>query len=524
MSKTTELIETWRRIGPLEWASGPYGWLDVEGVPVQLTDWQAVVLAAWWQHRAEISTIAISNIKKSGKTTLNAILTCWRWLCLPSRHFCAANDLDQSSSLVFSMIAEAVKRNPYLKANTKINSERLTFVPTGSTLEALSVDATGNAGANFLTSSHTEAWGIVLEGAIRSYEELTPPPGKVWGFPSLRIVDSYAGYLDESVTWHNLVDRGLKGKRLHRSWGLWRAEGLLLFHMVGLEAQKRCFRGTVVERERYYADQQTTLRVNSFSRLHLNERSTNESRFVDADDWQACFNKDLERWKAEDTRTLVLGADASTSRDYTSLVGCDYDGEAVGVPYVKVWQPVRGVLRGGRATIDLEATIGQEVLDLAAAGRVRAVVCDPYQLHTLVIQWERAGIKVIELAQNAGRVESDQALYDAIMSRSLRHANHKDLNTAIQNAVAVETSRGLRLAKEKAAKKIDAAVALSMAHWGALQKLVAIGEATTMRNIFAPEFDMRDLESDTHLVMRLPRVLLTTQGMFKERPTGAQGG
>ena len=37
----------------------------------------------------------------------------------------------------------------------------------------------------------------------------------------------------------------------------------------------------------------------------------------------------------------------------------------------------------------------------------------------------------------------------------------------VHNAVAVETPRGFRLAKEKTTAKIDGAVALSMAHWGA---------------------------------------------------------
>ncbi len=43
-----------------------------------------------------------------------------------------------------------------------------------------------------------------------------------------------------------------------------------------------------------------------------------------------------------------------------------------------------------------------------------------------------------------------------------------DLSQQVLNAVLVETSRGIRLAKEKSSKKIDGAVALAMAVHGAI--------------------------------------------------------
>jgi hypothetical protein len=89
---------------------------------------------------------------------------------------------------------------------------------------------------------------------------------------------------------------------------------------------------------------------------------------------------------------------------------------------------------------------------------------------TLILEWQKAGIKVIELAQNAGRVESDTALYTAITSRSIAHYNDPTLNEHVINAVGVETPRGVRLAKEKSSLKIDGAVSLSMAHWGVLDR------------------------------------------------------
>lgn len=468
MQNPSDLVTEWREMGPVAWAESAYGFIMEDGQPIELTPWQRAALESYETHRGEVSTLAISNIKKTGKTALNAVLTAWRWLALPGQHFTAANDLDQSQARQFGMIADMVRRNPLLRDKVKIGLSQLVFEPTGSKLNALASDATGNAGANFLTTSHTEAWGILYEGGIRSWEELTPPPGKWYGLPALRLADSYAGYLGESATWHKVVDRGLKGERVSKEWPIYLTGGLMLFHMEGEEARERCFMGTPAEAAAYYTEQRETLRPNSYDRMHNNIRTAGESAFVEMERWAAC--RGSTPYHPRMREKMVIGADASTSGDYSSIVGCtyDYDNDIASVRLVQVWKPksILGI-RSGKATVDIDDTIGQAVLDLHKAGQLKAVVCDVYQLHTCVIKWEKAGIRVVELNQNAGRVDSDQALYNAINAGTLRHYGDPELDQAVRNAVARETPRGFRLDKEKASKKIDAAVALSMAHWGA---------------------------------------------------------
>ncbi len=481
-NEISNLVTEWREMGPVEWAEGPYGFIMEDGQPISLTPWQRAALESYWQHRAEVSTWAVSNIKKTGKTALNAVLTCWRWLALPGQHFVAANDLDQSQARQFAMIAEMVRRNSYLSQVVKISRSELLFEPTGSKLTALASDATGNAGANFLTTSHTEAWGILYENAIRAWEENTPPPGKFYGMPALRIADSYAGYLGESATWHKVVDRGLKGERISKEWPIYLAGGLLLFHMEGEDAQERCYRGTPEEAAVYYTEQRETLRPNSYDRMHANQRTAAESAFLPEGAWAAAESREVKPLRPGESARLVVGVDASTTRDNTALVGVEYQSKTntTDVRMVRVWKPQKGLLRLGKPTVDLAETLGKAVMQLHKDKQLTAVVADPYQLHSLIIEWEKAGIRVIELAQNAGRVEADQALYDAIVGGSLRHYSDPTLNENIQNAVAIETPRGVRLAKEKTNRKIDAAVALSMAHWGALSKKTQMGTVTIL--------------------------------------------
>ena len=445
----------------MAWAEGPHGWIGEDGRPVVLAEWQRAALEAYWLHREDVSTFAISLPKKVGKTFVNAVLLAFRWLAYPGQHFAAGNDLDQSQARQVAMIADMVKRNQFLAENVRANKAELEFTLTGSKLTALAADAAGNAGANHLTVSHTEAWGILYESGIRAWEELTPPPGRAYGLPALRVADSYAGFSGESKTWHKLIDRGLAGQRLPGEWPVYKAGGLLLFHMEGLEAQERCFRGTEAERLDYYAEQADSMRQNAFTRMHMNQRTSGESAFVTEEQWEACYSHEVYHFEPGERVQLTLGADASTTHDYTSLVGM------VGqdVRFVKVWKPrsIAGI-RFGKATIDLDATIGQEVLNLHKSGNVACVVFDPYQMHSVAVRWEKAGIRCVEMPQGGQRVESDTALFNAIISGHIRHFRSPELDEAVRNAIIQETPRGIRLAKEKASRKIDPLVALSMAN------------------------------------------------------------
>ena len=56
-----------------------------------------------------------------------------------------------------------------------------------------------------------------------------------------------------------------------------------------------------------------------------------------------------------------------------------------------------------------------------------------------------------------------QALFDLLNGKNLRMYPSDELRQQAMHTVAVESPRGWRIAKEKASKKIDGVVALSMA-------------------------------------------------------------
>lgn len=473
MARTSDLVARWREIGPIEWSESKYGWLMESGAPIVLADWQRAALALWWQHSREITTLAVSLPKKVGKTALTAILLAWRWLCLPSIHFCCASDLDQAQSRQFEMILQMVKRHPFLAAHCRITKSEIEFTPTGSRIVALPADFAGAAGANFATSAHTEAWAVVHEGSRRLFEELTPTPLRVFDFPCLRLVDSYAGIEVESELWNGIVDRGLAGDRVPGAWPCWIEGQLMLFHMEGAEAQERCWIGATEERRDYYNEQAQTLRPGTYARLHENRRAAGESVFITHDAWESCRADDIRLWSPGDKRQMVLAVDASTSKDSSAIVGCWWNPERkrVEVIFYRLWIPKvihtdSGQFRGGRPSIDLE-DLRDEVLRLHKLGAVREVCFDPYQLALASQEWHAAGVACREIPQNQGRVETDTHLYDLIQTRRLAHNGDKLLTDHVLAASAKETSSGFRITKDKLSKKIDLCVALSMAAHGA---------------------------------------------------------
>jgi hypothetical protein len=102
---------------------------------------------------------------------------------------------------------------------------------------------------------------------------------------------------------------------------------------------------------------------------------------------------------------------------------------------------------------------------------VRGVFYDPYQMAAVAQRLQKAGVPMREFPQTSGGLtEIGSNLYELIKARGIIAYPDPDLRLAISRAVAVETSRGWRIAKEKAAHKIDVVVALAMAAHAAMQR------------------------------------------------------
>src|SRR5262249_59401951 len=81
----------------------------------------------------------------------------------------------------------------------------------------------------------------------------------------------------------------------------------------------------------------------------------------------------------------------------------------------------------------------------------------------------RAGVRMEEYPQSVPNLtQSSQALYELIEARNLWVYPNQAIRLAITRAVAVETTRGWRIAKDKQSHKIDVVVAMAMSAKAAL--------------------------------------------------------
>lgn len=452
---------------------------------IVLRPWQREVL--WAIHPPDGSpsrfeTFLISTVKKAGKTEVNGIGTAYAALTRPGATvYCIANDLQQSQDRIFERIASQCRASGMVRRReVTVTKDTITFLATGTKIQALASDAAGAAGAIFDVSSWTEIWAYEHPGHVRLYEELTPIPGR----NSLRIIDSYAGYVGAAPILEPLWDRMVKGERLHDELPIYADGRTWAYVDQGEEAQARCWLGDPAERDRYYDEQRRSLRAGTFARLHLNQWQSGQEAFLTREDWDRCVYEELRPIGRNDEVPVFVGVDIGMKRDCSAVVTVAWVPERIGqrrlqVLDCRVWRNAPGVV------LDLHDTVVPYIRELARRFVLRRLLFDPSQFlgaSQVLAPWMPVpGIGTFstreddpqyapthetmqELAQSLPNLtRATGALYDLVKTCQLAVFADDTLRQHVLNAVAIETASGLRLAKEKASRKIDAAAALSFA-------------------------------------------------------------
>jgi Terminase large subunit, endonuclease domain len=309
------------------------------------------------------------------------------------------------------------------------------------------------AGAHPVVSSFDELWGYTSERSRRLWDEMVSVPTRRI---SCRLTTTYAGFAGESLLLEELYKRGtaqpLVAPDLHAG------DGLLLFwsHVPIAPWQD----------ELWLADMRRQLRPNAYLRMIENRFVTAESSFIDLGWWDACVDPAARPTLADRSLQVCIGVDASLKRDTTAIVAVHWDKKAQRVRLVRhrIFQP------SPSEPLDFEASIEATLRDLHKRFRVKKILYDPYQMQASAQRLKREGLKIEEFPQSSANLtEASQNLFDLIKGRNLVTYPDAALRLAVSRAVAVETSRGWRIAKDKQAHKIDVVVALALAALAAIQ-------------------------------------------------------
>lgn len=483
-------------------------------------------------------TIIYSTIKQSGKSTWAGMVL--RWYAETGQRYselyCIGNDMMQAKNRSFREIRRSLELTPgfdkgrdRLPGEWILQKETFRCVRTGTEIRALPVDAEGEAGGKPAMQCWTELWGAQTEDGLKFWDELTPIPT----IPdSLRIVETYAGFLQDSTLLYSLYETGLSGHQLTAGElaertgtelgafaeapnpddlvPIWenKAAKLVMYWDSGPNARRmpwqRGARG-----DEYYRSQELSLPTPAFRRLHFNEWVSDTSNFIKEELWDACQGE-VPPLVPGDNTPIVLGVDAATTGDCFAIVAVSRHPERSDetmVRSVRIFDPketggvvnyeepetfIRFIVEGGH--IDMSKQVAGEDISAQAMhprslraqnaedGCLRCAnedwdvpphnvvqICfDPYQLQSMM-QRIRKDCRVWceEFLQAGDRLRADRALYDSIMNRRVTHNGNRQLKSHILNAgakVQKDEDSTLRLVKITPTRKIDGAVALSMAN------------------------------------------------------------
>jgi phage terminase large subunit-like protein len=218
--------------------------------------------------------------------------------------------------------------------------------------------------------------------------------------------------------------------------------------------------------EKWLQQMRQQLRPNAYLRMIENRFVTTESTFVDMAWWDSCTDETHRPAVSDCELPIWVGVDASVKRDATAIVAVTWDRSAKKVRLVwhRIFQP------SPTEPLDFEATIEASLRELCRHFIARAIRFDPWQMQAVAQRLRAAGLPMIEFPQSVPNLtEASTNLYEIIKNQNLIAYADPDIRLAMSRAVALETSRGWRITKEKTSHKIDVVVALGMAALGAVK-------------------------------------------------------
>lgn len=367
-----------------------------------------------------------------------------------------ANDLKQADSRVGYYVRQNILlgKKQGLRNGIKIKPSgyHITY-PNGARIECVPIDPTGEAGGNDDLMVFSELWGWKSEAQKKMWTEMTISPNK-FGY-SQRWVDTYAGYKGESPIleplWDNVVNKGR-----HLAPATMGGADVYVNDAAKIMAvwvTKPMFPWQTPE---YYASEEATLFPDEFLRIHRNQWVDSVAAFIPIEWWKSC----KATYTLGTNEPVIIGVDAATTSDCFAIIMVSRRDEHSYVHYCRVWYPPKG------GAIDYGEP-EKELRRLINTYNVLEVAYDSYQLVSMMQRLRNEEyVNARAFSQGSDRLIADKRLYDMIKGRSTHHNGEAELTEHIGNAAAEidKHDSKLRIVKRQDSKKIDAAVALSMAN------------------------------------------------------------
>lgn len=454
------------------------------------------------------STVVYSAPKKSGKSAITSAVILYTAFHTPNSFLaCVANDGKQSADRLYLPIYTCFRLHRELGgifSDVKPKLESV-ILPNYTKIEAIPVDAAGEAGSQPLFIAFSELWGFDTESKKRMFTELTIPP-TLYG-KAIRWIETYAGYKGKSELLEQIYETGYVNGIAHPDFDLTGRDGPVV--KVNPNAGMFVYWDTEArmtwQNPIYYREEAAILSPTEFRRIHRNEWVSSMNSFIESSWWDACEDESIPILKDGNDTPVVVGIDMAVTGDCAALVAVTrhpfLPDTNIVVRAVRIFNPAQT-----SGIIDQEKLIRPVLEDWYKRFNVICWVYDPHEMAKLAQDMARAGLGWFKpFGQQNPRTIADKLLYDMIVTKHIawnRHTTQGDvgfrgdsqetLYRHMTQAGAKVFGSTYRLEKLSNRTHIDAAVALSQATFQCM-KLV-IGNS---------EFD------EKHLIRKLQYGLIT---------------
>lgn len=463
------------------------------GKPFYLQPWQQAIVANLfgWKRCNGMRRYREAFLyvpRKCGKSELAGGLGCL--LTFADREpgaqvYCAAADREQAR-LVFNAARTMVLAEPELAARAQLYTNAIVVPATGSTLKVVSAEAYTKHGVN--------AHGVIIDELhAQPNRELVDVLTTSTGArrQPLIIYITTADYDRQSIC-NEKYEYACKVRdgviedpaflpviyeaTREDDWtapAVWQQANPNLGVSVSFEyLQRECQRA-----------RETPTYENTFRRLHLNQRTQQDVRWLSLEQWDACGTTPIDE-AALAGRSCYAGLDLSTTTDLSAFVLLfpDEDGGVTVVP--RFWAPAdNAAKRENRDRVPYQTWARQGLLELTPGNvvdydvirtrikqlgeqfRINEIAVDRWNATQLCTQLQQDHFELVLFGQGfADMTAPTKQLEKLVLSRKLRHGGHPLLRWMASN-VSVETDAAgnLKPSKKKSTERIDGIVATIMA-------------------------------------------------------------
>jgi len=411
---------------------------------IKLESWEREVFTdCFYKNRPRL--ILISLAKKNGKSTFSAIVLNWFLITQePGEIYICSNSKDQSSFITYRKIVSMIRKNPKLNEKCRIYTDYIENIKTGTILRCLSSSYRSSAGLNCLLICIDELASFDTDSLRFFFEELQLSP--IYKYP-LILVTSTAGRSEEGILW-DLVKESEKGNTPESYF----------YIKQGEEANPSSF---VTEKYLNSQEYQPGMRPNLFKRLHKNLWISEEDSFVTDEEFRVCIDYKLIK-RPKNKIPIWVGLDVGYRHDYTAIFGVGKINDRIFSVDHKIYVPLE--------TEELQFDdVKRYLIELSEIYDIQSLYFDPYQAIQLAQDLKKEKINMVELPQTQSNcIAFSQCLFDLIRGKNIGFYQSEEIRLSLINCKVIYSNRGWRIVKKSGTKKIDLAIALAMASYGAV--------------------------------------------------------